>query len=37
MPRRQEPKKDVANNETASGSGKHALIRGCPNGGTRLE
>ena len=37
MPRRQEPKKDVANNENASGSCKQALIRGCPNGETQLE
>ena len=36
MPGRQEPKKDVANNETASGSCKRASIRGCPNGGTRM-
>ncbi|GIQ66412.1 hypothetical protein PACILC2_49800 [Paenibacillus cisolokensis] len=36
MPRRQEPMKDVANNDTASGSRKQALIRGCPNGETRL-
>lgn len=36
MPRHQEPMKDVANNDNASGSRKQALIRGCPNGGTRV-
>ena len=36
MPRHQEPTKDVANNDTASGSRKQALIRGFPNGETQL-
>jgi len=37
MPWHQEPKKDVVACEKPRGAGKRAVIRGCPNGETRLE
>ncbi len=36
MPRRQEAMKDVVACEKPRGVGKQTLIRGCPNGETRL-
>ena len=37
MPWHQEPMKDVVACEKPRGAGKRAVIRGCPNGETRLE
>jgi hypothetical protein len=37
MPWRQTATKDVATCDKPLGSGKHALIRGCPNGETHLD
>jgi len=34
MPRRQEPKKDVAGCEKPGGDAEQSLIPGCPNGET---
>ena len=36
MPWQQEAMKDVGACEKPRGAGKHAMIRGCPNGETRL-
>jgi hypothetical protein len=35
MPRRQKPMKDVGGCDMPRGAANRALIRGCPNGGTR--
>jgi len=35
MPWHQEPMKDVVACDKPRGAGKRAVIRGCPNGGTR--
>jgi hypothetical protein len=37
MPWHQEPMKDVGACDNPRGAGNRALIRGCPNGETRLE
>ena len=37
MPWRQKAMKDVEGDEILWGAAKQALIRGCPNGETRLE